>query len=539
MTLGMRRYSAAALVLAALLVPASFGLAKLDRDHAVEKLDTALANEASQQRTALEAYFARARAIILLTARNPSFSDFYKAPGGRPAKIAAGGPLIDRANGALLYLEKLYPESIGEACFIDRGGPENARAVRGIIASQSELSPDESAAPFFRPTFAMRPGEVFQARPYVSPDTHEWVIANATPVPTPGGVRSIVHFEVTVESFRRAAEHQTRAFELSVVDARTGAVVIDSRTPQRVGARLGVPGDRRFALLRGTQVNDGSLSVSGRRAAVQRVRRAAGNANDWLVVAVAKTPAPSLVDHFGAGPMGMIAAALLLVAYGLLSNRAGALRKQAETDELTALANRRQLLTRLDAAIRAARHADTSVALVMIDLDRFKELNDTLGHHAGDLLLRAFGPRLQEVVRGADTVARLGGDEFAILLTDVADVETPVAVAKRVRSMLNDPWDLEGLSVHIDASIGIAIFPEHGETGDDLLQRADVAMYEAKAARTGIEVYASERDMHSRERLQLVGELRGALDRQELVLHYQPKASLGTREVTGVEALLR
>jgi hypothetical protein len=116
----------------------------------------------------LEDYFSRARSIDLLTANNPAFGDFYALPGDRAAKIRAGGPVLDKTNRALGYLEELFPDSIGEACFIDRNGPENARMVRGVRATLKDLSPDESGAPFFAPTFALRQGEVYQARPYVS-----------------------------------------------------------------------------------------------------------------------------------------------------------------------------------------------------------------------------------------------------------------------------------------------------------------------------------------------------------------------------------
>jgi hypothetical protein len=144
------------------------------------RLDGALANTASAQAQVLEDYFARARSIDLLTANNPAFRRFYAMPGDRTAKIRAGGPVLDEANEALGYLERLFPDSIGEACFIDRAGPEIARMVRGERATLEDLSHDESGAPFFGPTFALAHGQVYQARPYVSPDTKEWVISNST-----------------------------------------------------------------------------------------------------------------------------------------------------------------------------------------------------------------------------------------------------------------------------------------------------------------------------------------------------------------------
>ena len=174
----------------------------------------------------------------------------------------------------------------------------------------------------------------------------------------------------------------------------------------------------------------------------------------------------------------------------------------------------------------------------MVDLDRFKDLNDTLGHHAGDLLLVNLGARLREAVGSRGLVARLGGDEFALLLPG-AGLAQATDIGRRIGAALQAPFEIDGLEVVMDASIGAALCPDHGATADELLQRADVAMYQAKDARTGFQIYDPSRDRHSRERLQLIAELRHALERDELVLHYQPKVNLATGLVDGVEALVR
>jgi diguanylate cyclase (GGDEF)-like protein len=221
-----------------------------------------------------------------------------------------------------------------------------------------------------------------------------------------------------------------------------------------------------------------------------------------------------------------------------VTERLRASRKDAITDELTGLGNRRHLLARLDRSIADAERDRDELALLLIDLDAFKELNDTLGHHAGDEVLRQIGPRLAEVLRGGDTLARLGGDEFAVVLHP-GDEAAASAAGLRLRAALERSFRVGGIRVHIDASIGIAMFPRHARDGLGLLQRADVAMYEAKRTRTGHEVYLASRDRHSRERIELLGELRDALDAGELVLHYQPKAEIATGAVRGVEALVR
>jgi diguanylate cyclase (GGDEF)-like protein len=213
-------------------------------------------------------------------------------------------------------------------------------------------------------------------------------------------------------------------------------------------------------------------------------------------------------------------------------------RHQAQTDELTGLGNRRHLVDRLEAAVASCAETGEELALLLVDLDGFKELNDTLGHHAGDLVLRQIGPRLSSLLRNEDTLARLGGDEFAVVLVP-GDETTASAAGLRLRSALEQSFEVGGIRVHIDASVGIAIFPHHSRAALGLLQRADVAMYEAKRMRTGHEVYLPERDRHSRDRLALVGDLHGALEAGELVLHYQPKAEIRTGAVRGVEALVR
>jgi diguanylate cyclase (GGDEF)-like protein len=208
-------------------------------------------------------------------------------------------------------------------------------------------------------------------------------------------------------------------------------------------------------------------------------------------------------------------------------------------DTLTQLPNRKYLLARLGDALDDCSRDGYRAALCLLDLDRFKEVNDTLGHHVGDRLLQLAGNRIQSALRPGDLVARLGGDEFALMLAPIRDDQAAVEVAHRVRAALVTPFHLEGLLFELEASIGVAMFPEHGVDGEQLLQRADVAMYLAKDGRTGVEIYSVERDPNSASRLALLGGLRTALEGGELELHYQPKLSLSTSDVTGVEALVR
>jgi diguanylate cyclase len=233
----------------------------------------------------------------------------------------------------------------------------------------------------------------------------------------------------------------------------------------------------------------------------------------------------------------LAAIARMGLAYRQLQSLAES-KREARTDELTGLPNRRLFYETLRGCLEPGSGRE-DLAVLMIDLDRFKEINDSLGHHVGDEVLRQLGPRLAGVVDGSGTVARLGGDEFGLLIAPLVDSTEATRVAERVREDLRRSFNLESITLHVDASIGIAIAPDHGTMADTLLQRADVAMYEAKRQHQAWEVYSSFRDRHTRERLELMEDVRDAISRRELVLYYQPKLDLGRREITGVEALVR
>lgn len=216
------------------------------------------------------------------------------------------------------------------------------------------------------------------------------------------------------------------------------------------------------------------------------------------------------------------------------------LRYQAQHDSLTNLPNRGMLLGGLEEALRTGAEGGTKTGLLMIDLDKFKEVNDSLGHALGDQLLAQIGPRLLSgVVRANDMVARLSGDEFAVLLPDVPDVAAVADVAERVLAALHAPFHLDGVSADVAASIGVAVAPDHGEEATELLHLADTAMYEAKETAAGVVVYQTKRAGQTPSRFGLLGELRRALERDELVVYFQPKVDLTTGSVCGAEALVR
>ena len=212
---------------------------------------------------------------------------------------------------------------------------------------------------------------------------------------------------------------------------------------------------------------------------------------------------------------------------------------QSLHDSLTGLPNRTLFNERVERAIANARGSDGSVAVMLLDLDDFKEVNDTLGHHHGDLLLKEVGARLRGLLRPMDTVARLGGDEFAVLIPFSDDIKAVTGVARRIGHAFERNFEVSDLTLQVRSSVGIALFPEHGQDAKTLLQKADVAMYQSKAQRHGFEMYAAEKDQCNPRRLALMPDLRNAIQGGELEVYYQPQAYIRDRSLVGVEALLR
>jgi diguanylate cyclase (GGDEF)-like protein/PAS domain S-box-containing protein len=216
-----------------------------------------------------------------------------------------------------------------------------------------------------------------------------------------------------------------------------------------------------------------------------------------------------------------------------------ALEYQSLHDPLTGLPNRTLFNDRLRQAIAVGHRERKSLVLLIMDMDRFKEVNDTLGHHVGDLLLQQVALRLAATLRQSDTVARLGGDEFAVLPAGGADLNGGSRAAQKILQALEHPFVVDGRNIDVGASIGIAHWPEHGEEAETLMRHADVAMYAAKRAKRGYAVYAPQQDEHTAAHLALIGELRQAIAHDDLLLHYQPTVALDSGKATGVEALVR
>jgi diguanylate cyclase (GGDEF)-like protein len=508
----MRRLLLLVLAGAVALLAIGAGTGLAGHANALTRQRQELMQRATEQSQVLDDYFERSRSIMLITAQNPAFAELYDLPGNHDDRIRSGGTALRQANAAMDYLEKLYPDRIGEACFIDANGAENARVVRGEWAPVDDLSPDEASNPFFHPTFALKQGQVYQAKPYVSPDTNEWVLANSTVVPSRDGVNhAIVHFEVTVESFRQEAAAYGSG-PLFVVDAETGAVVIDTAQPQRTDAPLGSPTDHRFAGLVSGWKESGQLNIGGRLGAYQRVDDTQGNANHWYAVALAPSPANPLTG-VGSLAIVLVSVSLLLIAYLAVVLWRGqlVLVRAAYTDALTGLHNRRRLTADLNAGLRKATEGDP-LLLILCDLNGFKAYNDTFGHPAGDALLTRLGGNLSAALEGRASAYRIGGDEFCVLARP--GTGGIAAVVEATVQALTERGD----GFAITASHGAVLLPTEARDAAAALRLVDQRMYEQKTSgRIPADTQTTnallralhERDPHLTQRMSHAAELAG------------------------------
>jgi diguanylate cyclase (GGDEF)-like protein len=249
----------------------------------------------------------------------------------------------------------------------------------------------------------------------------------------------------------------------------------------------------------------------------------------WLVLAASLLVGGIALFHIGTSSRH---ARRLLVANAMIT-------ELAQTDALTGLMNRRALTEHLTASFDACRRGAPGFALLYFDLDHFKDVNDTLGHPVGDLLLRQVAERVRGAIRKTDALARFGGDEFAVLQSDACDF-APAAVARKINEILAVPFIVEGNEVRITASVGIALYADDIATPDTLMVQADLALYHAKEdGRHGFRFHSEELDLQIHERVTVAAELRTALERGEMRLHYQPQVSLASGRIVGVEALVR
>ncbi len=465
------------------------------------------------------------------------------------------GALADALVGGLLVLDT---EGIVRAANVSAqrllAQPEDALVGRPIVAALPVTTRrgDRPLAAEKHPAMvALRSGEAQQraALRVNRPDgASRWFAVDAVPIRDAGRVAHVVvtFNDVTV---RREGDERLRLLESVVVTANDAVLITEAEPIDLPGPRIIYVNDA-FTRMTGYSAEEvlgrtprllqGPLSS---RVTLDRLRAALAR---WESITV------EMCNYRKDGTEFWVEFSIVPVtnAHGWYTHwvsvqrditarkQIDSLRHQATHDALTELPNRVLLQDRLTQALADAARDATPIALLLLDLDRFKEINDTLGHHVGDQLLQRIGPRVLELLRGADTMARLGGDEFAVLLPG-AEEAAATALATEILAALAVPFMLEGQSLDVGASIGIALAPAHGDDAATLLRHADVAMYVAKRGHQGHAVYDPAQDGNNPLRLGLMGELRAAIAQGELLLHYQPKLDHTSGRVSGVEALLR
>jgi methyl-accepting chemotaxis protein len=369
-----------------------FNAHSADQRHSEQ--DQVLRTAAQQGAVLTSQQFERAVAADLQLAATPAFRRFYLSPGSTIDKIGANIQQLRDADAEMAYVENLFPGAVSEACFIDvTNGHEIGRVVLGQVAPAKDLSPDESQNPFFAPTKAQPRGTVYQSTPYLSMDTHEWVIGNATNVYVHGHRQALVHFETSVDSIRTEALLQASDSTLRMVDADTGAVVIDSRYQQPKGGTLGLPNDTTFTGLPTTWTGSGVADVHGQRIAYMPVTISrtlpADNANHWFVVASAPLISAGAAAALTPLVLALFALGLPLFAYGIVATIVSRRRRRAEQARTRA---ERDLfdsrLEKLTVALDRAAAGDLSVRLA-VDLgdERMTALAGSFDHTLSRLRL--------------------------------------------------------------------------------------------------------------------------------------------------------
>ena len=446
---------------------------------------------------------------------------FQKAPDGRYLRV---NPALARLFGydspATMVAE---PADAGPRLFLDpprREGYAQAIDARGSV-------------------------EGFESRAVRLDGREIWIRENTRAVRSASG--RLLYYEGTVEDVtdRHAAEEalamSERRFRLLVDNAADAFFLLDEAgricdVNRRACDSLGY---RRDELLRmGVDEIDEEFNMAKLKALMSRLTPSAAATVEGRHLRRDGTnfPVEIRVATIGAGDQRMYLALARDVTERTQAK--ARLEYQATHDALTGLPNREMLREWTDRAVADARANGGVAALLLIDLDRFKEINDTFGHHHGDLLLQGMSPRFRDAARASDLVARLGGDEFAVLMPGAGRDEA-ILVARRMLGVGRRPVEVEGRRLEVGMSIGIALFPEHGADSNMLLRRADAAMYSAKQAHTGLWVFDPGRAQVDPPQAGLAAELRRAIEGGELELHYQPKIDLATGRLRGAEALVR
>jgi hypothetical protein len=296
------------------LIVAGAGSAVAGGARADAAQDRRLGEQAAVESKILSDHFEKARLEVLKAAQSPSFAAFYALPGTRDEKLAAGGPVVQKIQTELKELEAFFPNGmVSEVCFINGTGQENARVVDKLVAEVSDLSEDETVSPFFSQTLSTKVGQVYQAKPYISPDTNEWVVSNSTLMPV-GDRNALLHFEVSLESFRKLMTGPGLQ-DAIVIERTSGDVILDFDHKIEGTGKLVSEDEANYSELQRSREVGAAVTLNGERLAFNRVKVDESNANDWILVTKDKAPTRSvpLIASLGAGAAGLIALMLSVV----------------------------------------------------------------------------------------------------------------------------------------------------------------------------------------------------------------------------------
>lgn len=436
------------------------------------------------------------------------------------------------------------------------------RNTDGDVEASTAVAPSDSAGGgrFFQRI--LRTDSLVVARPAATPDSGAGRLRFGRRLITPdGSVGGVAVVEVDASFFVSGYESSRLGQRGVLAVLGTDGVFRVRRTGQRVsaGTRVAydslVPADQTVGETRvvlATSPWDGVRRYTSARQLYDFPLAVVVGLSEEEELAVAERRADTYLERAAAGSVALV---LFLGILGRLSWKLESVQERerqarlaharrvehlAYHDSLTGLPNRSLLSRLLERSISRARRYDRQVAVLFLDLDGFKRINDTLGHEAGDQLLTDVADRLEATLRDSDTVARVGGDEFVVLLPEVDESAHARTVGRKLLETLREPFEILGQEFTVTTSVGVSLYPGHGGDEEELLKNADVAMYQAKeAGKNSLRVYSSEMSRSSRERLELENSLRHALANDEFELHYQPRRETTTSRITGMEALLR
>ncbi len=488
------------------------------------EVDNLLRQTSKDQAATVAEHFRHTAQVGLLLAHTPAFADREPDPATADAALADAVAVSD---GRIVAAALIRSDGRVYARVVD--GTPRTRAQRAGVAS--ELRRMQAA-------FELSDGVVFHSAPYRSTESGRWVVATGTVVhPRGGGKTRLVAVETDLAAFRTLLASSDAQVVSRIVDA-SGAVIVNSHVVKADSAPIGADTDKAvFARAAGTDglVNDGTAFRFA------RVTATTGNENTWTVAASAPASGHGSWIFAGGSASVMALATLILLILGVLAfrRRSDDLNVARVTDPLSGLLNRAALAERGEEVLAHGRTSGHMTAVLCLNLYRFREVNDALGHEAGDSVIREVSERLRGAIRAGDLLVRMGGDEFAVLLAQVENRPGADDAARRILAALHAPFMFQGTAVGVHAVMGGALSPEDGEQIGTLIERAGAAMYDAR--RRGVDlVFFDERvPTVAADRLSLVSDLREAMSSDQLRLHYQPKVSLQTGKIEGVEAVIR